>query len=787
MEQKKSLLAKIKEANTPPTPNHSIWARVLICIAIVTVNLACLNVQEIGTTAAATATLLSLVGIVFSYFTRNKPWQRIKILIAISVLAVFFIFITEILQNIQTAQLSSIEPPLASLFLWIQALHSLDTPARRDLLFSVAASTALLIISAAQSLSTSFFVYVVIWFVTSAVAMELLQHNSTSEPVREREQELDGLTAGKQLFTGSSGKIFSGKSRPVPGNDFYGLAAAKTAPPRLERGTKQKTFTPKHPGNLLADKLSYLLISLALGIVIIIFLPPASTAPSIKLPSSLTTKIGLGNSGSLYGGTTGSEPSSPGKTSAPIRIGGYNGFTNSLDTAIRGALSNTVIMHVRATQPGYFLSMTYSKWTGTTWLNKNSSLQPTLLKGPSPFYINSGTLSGKAILAPSVPVQASDIQTFYIEEPMANVILGASQPTTVWFPSSKLYLDTTDSSIRTGIAITSGTIYTVISADTEEGASVLQADNYSVKEMPLSIQEALQTYLQLPKSYKRVKALTLAITSKKRGVYNKVAALESWMSSHVRYSLNIPPLLPGQDSVDQFLFHARIGYCEQISTALAVMLRSIGIPTREAVGYVPGNFNPLTDLFDVRESDAHAWVQVWFPRYGWQNFDPTANVALATPSPGAIIAKYILNILKIIFWPVGLIMAIIAMAAESILILLRKRRIPPVKKFISALDLLGIRIAMPRNSCEPIAPYYNRIKMQIANNLYRQNMHGKFLNDPEHILAKNSDIKNVVDIVNRSLYSEYVIKAEDIRSIRHTIKKIKRVKRKLRISFRSSK
>ena len=85
----------------------------------------------------------------------------------------------------------------------------------------------------------------------------------------------------------------------------------------------------------------------------------------------------------------------------------------------------------------------------------------------------------------------------------------------------------------------------------------------------------------------------------------------------------------------EFLFGNRRGYCEQISTALAVMLRTLGIPSREATGYVPGPYNPLTDLYEVQAKDAHAWVQVWFPGYGWQSFDPTASVPLANPSPAA--------------------------------------------------------------------------------------------------------------------------------------------------------
>ena len=83
----------------------------------------------------------------------------------------------------------------------------------------------------------------------------------------------------------------------------------------------------------------------------------------------------------------------------------------------------------------------------------------------------------------------------------------------------------------------------------------------------------------------------------------------------------------------EFLFGNRRGYCEQISTSLTVMLRTLGVPAREATGYVPGPYNPLTDLYEVQAKDAHAWVQVWFPGYGWQSFDPTADVPLANPSP----------------------------------------------------------------------------------------------------------------------------------------------------------
>ncbi len=104
------------------------------------------------------------------------------------------------------------------------------------------------------------------------------------------------------------------------------------------------------------------------------------------------------------------------------------------------------------------------------------------------------------------------------------------------------------------------------------------------------------------------------------------------MAEHTRYTLDIPPLPAGADAVEQFLFEDRRGFCEQIGTSLVVLLRSLGIPARLGVGYVSGERNPFTGLYEVRASDAHAWAEVWFPGVGWQIFDPTASVPLAGDS-----------------------------------------------------------------------------------------------------------------------------------------------------------
>jgi hypothetical protein len=92
------------------------------------------------------------------------------------------------------------------------------------------------------------------------------------------------------------------------------------------------------------------------------------------------------------------------------------------------------------------------------------------------------------------------------------------------------------------------------------------------------------------------------------------------------YDLDVPRDPPVVDAVDHFLFETRRGFCEQIASSMAVMLRTLGIPTRLVTGYGPGTRNLLTGYLEVRQSDAHAWVEVWYPLVGWVPYDPTFGV-----------------------------------------------------------------------------------------------------------------------------------------------------------------
>ena len=104
------------------------------------------------------------------------------------------------------------------------------------------------------------------------------------------------------------------------------------------------------------------------------------------------------------------------------------------------------------------------------------------------------------------------------------------------------------------------------------------------------------------------------------------------------YTLEPPPL--GSNPVDRFLFDTRRGFCEHYASAFSVMMRSVGIPARVVLGYQGGEVNPLGGHLIVRQSDAHAWTEIWFDGVGWLRIDPTAAVAPERVEIGASDAAF---------------------------------------------------------------------------------------------------------------------------------------------------
>jgi hypothetical protein len=102
----------------------------------------------------------------------------------------------------------------------------------------------------------------------------------------------------------------------------------------------------------------------------------------------------------------------------------------------------------------------------------------------------------------------------------------------------------------------------------------------------------------------------------------RARALEQGLRHDYGYTLELPQR-ESKDPLADFLFTRRKGHCEYFAAAMAVMLRTLNIPARLATGFQNGVYNPISDLWLVRASDAHSWVEAWIPGHGWTTFDPT--------------------------------------------------------------------------------------------------------------------------------------------------------------------
>ncbi len=130
-------------------------------------------------------------------------------------------------------------------------------------------------------------------------------------------------------------------------------------------------------------------------------------------------------------------------------------------------------------------------------------------------------------------------------------------------------------------------------------------------------------YLQLPKHVdRRVVELARQITSGAGNNYDRAAAVERYVRTHYGYSLQMAST-PPPDPLAYFLFERKEGHCEYFASAMAVMLRTLGVPTRIVNGFRGGEYNDLTGNYIVRARDAHSWVEAYIPGYAWVSFDPT--------------------------------------------------------------------------------------------------------------------------------------------------------------------
>ena len=498
------LLSAVRRANRPGPPENSIALRVACAGAVVTGIAACHAEGELSPLVTVASVLLVIGGMVLSYRTRSRPLPAVKPVLALAAVGAFVWFFHQ-LTGQAIYDVSTVEDPLAVLFVWVQVAHAFDVPARRDLgCSSLAGSASLGSVAAAQALHISFGVYVLPW-----------------------------LAFGPRWACSPAWSSASQGGRVQPASALLATLAAVAV----------------------------------VGVAVLVVLPAPHVAGRVDFPSVAGPGQQLPVPGALAGDGSVAQLAKPGSPAGRTRVGGYLGFANRLDTALRGDLGNTVVMRVRAQRPSYWVGETFNDWDGSAWSATDTHSHR--LDSGSPFL-----LWPRRAAIPGSPNRAqTDLQTFYIVQPSPNLVFHADTAHEVWFPSGELF--TSDAgTIVSPIGLGPGAVYTVDSDVATPSADQLRASGgVSAAEARSQAQ-----YLELPHTYPRVQALARSLTARTPDTFDKVQRLIAWIGAHTHYSTDIPPLAPGQDTVDEFLFGNRTGFCEQISTSLAVMLRSVGIP-----------------------------------------------------------------------------------------------------------------------------------------------------------------------------------------------------------------
>jgi len=285
------------------------------------------------------------------------------------------------------------------------------------------------------------------------------------------------------------------------------------------------------------------------------------------------------------------------------------GATPSVDLHFRGRLGDAPVMYVRTGAPAYWRGLVFDTYRDGVWTAADHSYRqtepyvpPRLL--PPPPEQNLGTF----------------VQTFRVLRPLPGVINAAYPIQSLYAPVAALREDAYGT-FHTPQQLTPGQTYSVVSyIPNLSPQSLRAAEPEAVFRDPNAVE--LDGGALSP----RARALARQVVASTTNEYDTVMALNAHLQGNFRYTLDLPPVPAGRDPVDWFLFDVKTGYCEQFATAETLMLRSLSIPARLATGYSTGDYDPVLNQAVVRERDAHAWVEVWFPGHGWVPVDPTPGV-----------------------------------------------------------------------------------------------------------------------------------------------------------------
>jgi transglutaminase-like putative cysteine protease len=563
-----------------PEPEDSLLLRILVqlavAIGIIAIDVAAADVAD-PLWISPWAVPVSMVGAAWSWYRRRSRNIPVKFCIAIAMLLALAIFFVRLISESNDTRLA-----LAELLIWLQVFHSFDLPRRKDLGYSMVIGLILMGVAATLS-QTLAFAPLVLAFLAIAIPVLILDYRSRL-----------GLVSSNLRTVGID-------------------------------------LAPKRLG-------LFLLITIGLGLTIFIALPrlpgyqlrtfPVSAPIEFagEFDSSKITNPGYVREGRSATGTggngTGNAETGPGELNGQF----YYGFNNRINQNLRGHLTPQIVMRVRSQSEGFWRVMAFDRYTGQGWeVSQNKDEQMQKLDRPG--------WSFRFDVPWSVTLNRTQevVQSYTVVADLPNVIPALYEPKELYFPTRQVAIDR-EGALRSPVPLAEGVTYTVVSEVPYRNRTRLQ------KAQSIIVEPPGDTYVQLPDRAiaKRIKEKTEAILAaaptRVTSDYEKAFYLAQYLKQNYSIEPNLPFLEKDEDLVEAFLFKYKGGYPDHFSTVLTVMLRSIGISARLVVGFAPGEFNPFTGLYLVRNTDAFAMTEVYFFKYGWFAFNPIPGYDVVPPS-----------------------------------------------------------------------------------------------------------------------------------------------------------
>jgi transglutaminase-like putative cysteine protease len=272
-------------------------------------------------------------------------------------------------------------------------------------------------------------------------------------------------------------------------------------------------------------------------------------------------------------------------------------------------LNPNVVMYVRSDFPLYLTTKVLDTFNGVGW--KQSKNETLYLKSNNGQFVSHGDSSKNN----DVLISGYEVD---IAEEMNGRIPMAWQPVGLNFPATALKQDAYGS-YSVSSTLKSGTSYRA-----EMGVKWYQGRLFYPKP-----EEELNVYLELyPNIDERIAELALSVVRGGSSGFQKAVLLEQHLRENYAYTLDTAIHSQGRTPLVEFLFETQYGHCEYFATAMAIMLRTLGIPSRVVNGFSATDINPLTGFIEVRGTDAHAWTEAYIDGVGWMPFEPTAYYQL---------------------------------------------------------------------------------------------------------------------------------------------------------------